>query len=88
MNSASEEEEENRKYFGRLVTFWVGTFAIRFHITGLLVVIEALEDEWYVKKFAIFEILRDFSILRVCAIPTNRVYHLYDILCRGKYQEC
>ena len=47
---------------------------------------KTLEDEWYVVikaytcKFTIFEILRDilcYHILRVCAIPTYRVYRLY-----------
>jgi len=32
--SPSEEEEEERKHFGRLLTFWFGTFAMRFSATG------------------------------------------------------
>ena len=29
-----DEEEEEEKYFGRLATFWFGTFAIFFRTTG------------------------------------------------------
>jgi len=34
---AEEEEEERKKKFGRLVTFWFGTFTMLFHATGCVV---------------------------------------------------
>ena len=39
--SPSEEEEEEEEDFGRLVTFWFGTFAP----LGMLFVMKTLEDE-------------------------------------------
>ena len=32
-----EEEEEEKKHFGRLATFWFGTFAMFFSATGCVV---------------------------------------------------
>jgi len=34
--SPSEEEQEEEKHFGRLVTFWFGTFAMLFSIIGCM----------------------------------------------------
>ena len=53
---------------------------------GMLFVMNTFEDEWYVvikaHKFMVFEIFERFFvlsyILRVCTIPTFRVYQLYN----------
>ena len=77
-----EEEEEERKkeqHFGCLATFWFGTFMMLFRTTGCGFVMKILEVERYIVIKAYK--LRDFlynHILRVHAIPTHRVYRLYD----------
>ena len=38
-----EEEEEEEEDFGRLASFWFGTFAMLFRTTGCV----HHEDEWY-----------------------------------------
>ena len=41
---------KEEKYFGRLATFWFGTFAMVFRATRCLVCHEALENEWYIVR--------------------------------------
>jgi len=42
----SEQEEEEEKHFGLLVTLWFGTFTILFAPLGVFILL-TLEDEWY-----------------------------------------
>ena len=40
-----KKKKKKEKHFGRLVTFWFGTFAMLFSATGCVFVIKTLEDE-------------------------------------------
>ena len=40
-----EEKKEEEENFGRLVTFWFGTFVMLFSATGCVFVMKALKDE-------------------------------------------
>jgi len=42
------EERKKKTDFGRLVTFWFGTFAMSFALLGVLLVMRTLKDELYV----------------------------------------
>ena len=41
-----KKKKKNEKHFGRLETFWFGTFATLFHASGHVVGHEALENVW------------------------------------------
>ena len=41
-----KKKKKKEKHFGRLVTFWFGTFAMLFSATGVFFVMKTLEDEW------------------------------------------
>ena len=41
-----KKKKKKEKHFGRLVTFWFGTFAMLFSTTGCVVHHETLKDEW------------------------------------------
>ena len=60
-----------------MATFWFDTYAMLFSPLGVLLVIKTLEDEWSIDieayKFTVF-----YHILCVRAIPTYRIYRLYD----------
>jgi len=43
-----KERKKERKHFGRLVTFWFGTFVVLFCTTGYVVLLKTLEDERYI----------------------------------------
>ena len=77
-----KKKKTKKNNFGRLATFWFGTFAMLFSATGCVVRHEN-SRRWTVRlitayKLAVLEILRNLYILRVHAIPTYRVYRLYD----------
>ena len=40
-----EEEEEERKHFGRMATFWFGTFAMLLAPLGVLFIMKTLDNE-------------------------------------------
>ena len=85
-NKTEEEEEEEEedwrrrgrkkeKHFGRLVTFWFGTFAMLFSATGCVFRHENTR-RWTVgcynglyKKLAVLEILRNLFVLAYIACP-------------------
>jgi len=73
-----DDDDDDDEHFGHLATFWFGTFAMLFRATRHVVGHEALENEWYVVikayKFTDIEILRNVTILSICATPTYRVY--------------
>ena len=63
-----KKKKKKEKHFGRLAIFWFGTFAMLFHVIGLVVHHETLEDEWYIAiRFTVFEILKDFFVLSYIA---------------------
>jgi len=53
------KEEKEGQHFGRLVTSWFGTFNALSRVVGH----EALQNEWYVVKFIVFE--REFLIRHI-----------------------
>ena len=53
------KEEKEGQHFGRLVTSWFGTFNALSCVVGH----EALQNEWYVVKFIVFE--REFRIRHI-----------------------
>ena len=63
------KKKKERKHFGRLATFWFGTFSTTRCVVGH----EALKNEWYVVikayKFTVFEILRGFFVLSYITCP-------------------
>ena len=73
---------KKEQHFGHLMTFWFGTYVMLFMLLGVLFFMETLENESVViinaYKFTDF-----FDIIIYCvsmhAIPTYRVYRLYDI---------
>ena len=82
-----KKKEERKK---NILVIWrlSGSVLLRCFLAplGMLFIMKTLEDEQQVVitayKLAVFEILRVFlykHILCVCAIPTYRVYQLYDM---------
>ena len=81
-----KEEEERKKNIWPVLQV-LCLVLLRCFLTplGVLLVIQTLEDEWYVVikayKLAVFEILGDFFVLPYIACPRYpyiRVYRLYD----------
>jgi len=46
--SRLKKKNKKEKHFGRLVTFWFGTFAMLLAPLGAFFIMKTLEDEWRV----------------------------------------
>ena len=77
-----KERKKKEKHLARFASTWCSTFATR----GVFLVMKTLEDERYlvIKAYSLlsvpsyFFVLAGMHVLRVCRIPTYRVYRLYD----------
>ena len=80
---SQEKEDEGKKHFGHLATFWFGTLVMFFHATGHVVHHENTRrgTVWCYKglamyKLAVFEILRDFFVLSYIGCPHYPYVHI------------